>query len=1022
MQTENNLNPLFELAYEEDRCEEGSLDQLKDFLNNEGMKLFHMNVCSIRSKHNELTQLFAGMQGEFDCIVLTEAHINTELMNIAQYSFQGYKPYCTQNNVRKTDGIAVYVKSCLEHTVEEIIIKDSNCILIKIKKLNKIYSTLAFYRSPSGKIDTFLVDFEKVVRDSNKQNEIKILTGDINIDLINKKSSKVQKYLNIMCEHGYMPLLNKPTRVKEKRGKISKTCLDHIFAGPQIDDSFKTFILNSSTSDHFSTILNIKINTNSPPNIANYHTISNINENQLINKIQSEMWGEIYNSEDPDFCINKIVNKINEYIKECTVNKVKKSEAIKKSWVTAGILNSIKKRDKLHLICKKQPFNRNAKTVYAKYRNKLNKIILAAKINYYREQINHAEGNKRKIWSTINEISRYKKEKSGDIKKIEIEGTIVEVEKESLKVANHFNDFYSRVGISNSVNTESTETHNLEENREQSQSYLYFSRIKEKEIENIITGLKGGTAPGHDGIKISTLKVVKKYIVKPLCHTFNLCLKKGIFPAQFKQAIICPVYKGKGPAHMTTNYRPISLLTSFTKVFERCVKARLVKFIEENDILSPSQFGFRQGKSTSDAIVEVIDSVYPAIDKKVKSAVILMDLSRAFDLVSHDTLLKKMEKIGIREIPLKFFQSYLNGRVQQVKIHSFKTETIQKPSHKYNNQRQLVEKMRTKIEVLSEKITNHPYSVPQGTVLSPTLYNLYVSELGELELHGKLVSFADDTALIVTGNTWNQVFDRIQLDMCKVKQWFKKHNLSLNMNKTKILPFTNDKRTLPNNNSIKIHEQDCETPCNCEEIEVVSHWKYLGVELDCHLRWDYHIETLTKRMRRYIYPFLSLRQILNISLLKQVYHALVQSILEYGVCAYGRADPTILGKLCTVQNLILKILYKKDRRYSTEKLYDELKVLDVKYLFIKNICSHVHKNKSTFIKYTTNQYSLRQKNLIMPKQNTKKGQKNIHFLGLQLYENLSPKLKHIEDTKKFKRELKLFLLNHKPNIEVSKYI
>lgn len=129
MQSNDNFNPLFEMVFEEDQTKEGSIDECKTFLSEyKGFKLFHMNVRGLRSKHAELIVLFEALQADFDCIVLTEGHINTEVMNINQFNFKGYKAYCSQYNVRKTDGVAIFIKNSLEHTIREIKMKDANCM------------------------------------------------------------------------------------------------------------------------------------------------------------------------------------------------------------------------------------------------------------------------------------------------------------------------------------------------------------------------------------------------------------------------------------------------------------------------------------------------------------------------------------------------------------------------------------------------------------------------------------------------------------------------------------------------------------------------------------------------------------------------------------------------------------------------------------------------------------------------------------------------------------------------------
>ncbi|KAL1447745.1 hypothetical protein WDU94_009825, partial [Cyamophila willieti] len=225
--------------------------------------------------------------------------------------------------------------------------------------------------------------------------------------------------------------------------------------------------------------------------------------------------------------------------------------------------------------------------------------------------------------------------------------------------------------------------------------------------------------------------------------------------------------------------------------------------------------------------------------------------------------------------------------------------------------------------------------------------------------------------------------------MIKLKKWFETHNLYLNLSKTKVLPLCITKARLPRQNKIKVHEGDCrQRVCNCSELELVSSWKYLGIEIDQHLRWDSHIDTLVKRIRRLFHSFIVLRGFLNKTLLKEVYYALCQSSLEYGICAYGRANKTTLESIKVTQNTILKIIFKKDRLFSTDSLYRETKILNINCLFKRNICTYIFKNKDKVMNYSEHTYNLRRKKPILPRKNTSKGQLSIDYLGIKIFENL----------------------------------
>lgn len=260
-------------------------------------------------------------------------------------------------------------------------------------------------------------------------------------------------------------------------------------------------------------------------------------------------------------------------------------------------------------------------------------------------------------------------------------------------------------------------------------------------------------------------------------------------------------------------------------------------------------------------------------------------------------------------------------------------------------------------------MTSGSFSTPQGTVLSPVLYNLYVHQIYNLALEGQLVSYADDTAVCIKGDTWTEVFNIFKHDMQLLKAWFDSYNLTLNVGKTKILPLSITKPKLPEERSLTIHDENCniqQSPCNCRAIDIVPSFKYLRVESDQHLHWESHINFLVKRMRLLICSFLLLRNLFGLKLLKEVYFALCQSSQEYAVCGYGRANKTALKQLNVTQNSIFKIIFRKDRLYSTQDLYKESKILNIHSLFTKNICSYIYKNIDAF-SYQDHRYGLRRK-------------------------------------------------------------
>lgn len=968
--------PLFEMTYEGDEAEVGDLESCKAFIQDiNSFNVFHVNICSIKKNFDQLLILLKSLNYKLDCLVLTEARLTSPCLNLNMFQIEGYKMYSSGSHYRQNDGVVLYVRDTLPCTCKEMIITDSNCLTFSVTKSKKEFICAAFYRSPNGRFENFISSLPRILENIKKPNAINLILGDLNINILNNQDMKVNEYLNLLSEKGFTSYCDKPTR--------GDNCLDHLFVHPNIGNEGKAFVLQTNISDHDAVLFKFNFGSeNEPRDRVKSYLKKDINYETLLTELNEEIWEDVLQSLDVEQSIDCLTNKIKYYVEKNSVTQLIKIVRAKSPWITEGLVNCLNKRDQLHLKCRRQPFNPTLKSQYKKYRNKLNSIIARAKTNYFASKISQANGDKKKIYNTINDAIKYKPRKTGDPDKIKLGNAIIDTYEEPKKVANEFNSHYIQVGSFGSTGTAHQQYIPNDADAKANTCSMYLNLTCEREISTILDSMRGDSAAGHDDIQIKLLKKIKAFIVKPLVHIFNTCFKQGVFPQQFKLAIIRPIFK-KGDAQCISNYRPISLTTAFSKLFERIIKARFCKFLDENNILSPSQYGFRQGRNTNDAVVRVSEFGYEAMDEGNMAAIVLMDQSKAFDRVDHRILIDILGNIGLRGKVLDLFKSYLSDRSQQVKIR----------------------------DSLSEKMTTGHFSTPQGTVLSPVLYNVYVHKMYELELGGQLVSYADDTALCVKGKTWADVIQCIQNDMKTINYWFEVHNLSLNLDKTKIMPLCITKNKLPPQRQIVFHTDTCNPgSCTCGSIDIVTHWTYLGVELDAHLRWDIHINKLTKRLRKLIGSFLVLRTFLKINLLREIYFALCQSTLEYAICAYGRASFTALSKLKTVQNSLLKIILNKVRLYPTVQLYKNAKVLNVAGLFSKNICLFVYKYK--LVTFTDHQYNLRRKNVHIPRMNTNRGQKSISFMGVKLFQSLPIDIKEETNPIIFKIKLKIWLMNN----------
>ena len=324
----------------------------------------------------------------------------------------------------------------------------------------------------------------------------------------------------------------------------------------------------------------------------------------------------------------------------------------------------------------------------------------------------------RKTWGIISEILSKKHKNKSSIKSIVIDGKTI---KDSQQIAEKFNDFFLNIGtnLAASLETNTSKTHRSYLNSNILTSFG-FNLVDEDHINKIMKSLKNKTLSGHDGISIKLLKYLSPALLKPLTLIINQSLITGLFPEKLKIAKVQPLFK-KGDEEHIENYRPISLLTSISKVFEKVVFLQLTKYFQDNGLFYDGQYGFRENHSTEMATVELLDRIISALDDKQLPISIYMDLSKAFDTLNHDILLDKLSYYGVEGTALQWFDSYLSNRSMYVEIDN----------------------MKSSVRTLTT-------GVPQGSILGPLLFLIYMNDISNSSNLFKFILFADDTNLFST--------------------------------------------------------------------------------------------------------------------------------------------------------------------------------------------------------------------------------------------------------------------------------
>ena len=276
---------------------------------------------------------------------------------------------------------------------------------------------------------------------------------------------------------------------------------------------------------------------------------------------------------------------------------------------------------------------------------------------------------------------------------------------------------------------------------------MHIEPVIEEEILQFVNNAKSKTPKGHDGLDMCLVKKIIPYIVTPLKRIFNTSQQKGIFPDSMKKARVISLFKS-GDVKEFSNYSHVSLLPQFSIFLERVFHKRLMSFLDKKQILYKSQYGFRKNMYTSLAILDLVEDITNATDDCKSTVGVFIDLKKAFDTVDHNILIKKLEHYGIRGLANKWACSYLENRSQYVCINDSNSDCM--------------------------KVS---CGVPQGSILGPALFILYVNDMCNVSSVVKSILFADDTNLFLVGDDLKEMCETMSFELDKMSRWFQANKL-----------------------------------------------------------------------------------------------------------------------------------------------------------------------------------------------------------------------------------------------------
>ena len=484
------------------------------------------------------------------------------------------------------------------------------------------------------------------------------------------------------------------------------------------------------------------------------------------------------------------------------------------------------------------------------------------KINYYQTKCHEYKNNTKKLWNLVNSCIGKCNDKSTIIDYLKIGNLETH---DSKRIANEFGQYFSKIGNVYAENIKSPKKNIIDYLKviPRNAKNLYLTPTTEAEVMNLISQLPNKKSSGYDNIDNVILKHIKECISPAMTKIFNLSMLEGKFPDQMKLAEVVPLHKSK-ETYLLNNYRPISLLITISKLLEKIMYARTYSFLQTTGQLYDSQYGFRKGHSCKYAISELTSAILKNKETNRFTVSLFLDLSKAFDSLKHDTLLKKMELYGVRGVALNWYTSYLSSR--QLRAKCMTNSGNSELSQKY-------------------PVT---YGTPQGSCLGPLLFLLFCNDLRLHLTYLSCIQFADDTTLYTSGKKIRLLECEINHDLETVSDWCKANKLMLNIDKTVCMIFPPNK-TATSNMHIKILDQ---------EISICSQTKFLGLWLDSNLSWDKHLSVICSKMKQNLGLMQKCKNYLDNRTLRTIYYAHIHSYLSYSILVWGSTSKESSLKNC----------------------------------------------------------------------------------------------------------------------------
>ena len=946
--------------------------------NTDKLNILNLNIRSLACNYDNLIALLNSCGDNFHIITLNETWVTP--LSEDCFDIQNFKTYHVHRTNAKCGGVSIYVKNNIPSTKIDEMSLISNHIeacAVSIKVRNQDIAVLSVYRPPNSHKNDFINHIDHMLNGYLKDKNV-IIAGDFNIDLLKINSNNDSSELfSTMIGNKLFPCINRATRPNPDMLQNS-SLIDQIWTNLKFP--VNSGILLADISDHLPICSSFLI---SPPEIVykdlKFRPNKELNDSIFATEINKINFNFIH---EDSLNINEKYESFTRSlmtaydISHPIINKKVSTKRLDNPWLTKELLSLIDRKHRLFSSVKKGIIPNH---IYTHYRNKLDYIIKKEKAKYYSKKISECEGDAKKHWNLIKNTINKKTPEQNNIKKLIVDD---EIHTQPEDIANGMNKYFAGVGKNLADKIAPSPIPFSHYMGERLDTKFSFTPITSTDVISVIKGLKNKNC-NTDCIPNRLYKLIDKTIAPHLASLYNQSLNDGIYPQSLKIAKITPIHKAGDPS-IASNYRPISILPTMGKILEKIVFDQLSNYLRINNVLSPTQFGFRVGNTTNDAISTFLELIYKNLNDKKSSIVTYLDFSKAFDTVDHKILIAKLSHYGIRDVALKWFISYIEHRGHSIKIENF-----------------------------TSSIRETQCGVPQGSILGPILFVLYINDFSKCHISADSFFYADDTTVVTSDENVEALCEKTNAELQNIYYWLNANKLSLNVAKSVFMMITN--------------KQNQQTPIlkiNNIPLTNVKEAKVLGVIIDNKLTFKSHIEHVTRKISKITYLIYRLKSYVPLKVIKTLYYSLAYPHLIYNIITWGSASKIATQSLIVQHKRLIRLLSNSNEYLEhTNPIFKKLQLLKLCDIYKLNIGMYMFKiingiapeliTREVNSNQILHNHATRQAPdfIHKPQYTIEKSRNALTYKGPNIWNNLPSYIRHSPTPVIFKNRLKKHLLS-----------